>query len=239
MADVAAAPVSGSERVRSRAASERANEAWLRMSDSDRRSFLRSVAGEATNPHAEGLARLIRDLGERGARGWKQDLASKLGVSPGYVSKFLRPPYPSLSKRTAAQIEQRLGLDEGALARGVRAEDLRTSERSESELGARILDAYQAKGLTRTAFARAIGVKPNSVWRYEQGESRPRPDTLARIADVTGRSLEWLLVGERRERVDSAAPPSAYDLVRRMDARELRAFCAWVLAWTDEGPDAS
>ncbi len=153
-------------------------------------------------------------------------LASKLGVSPGYVSKF-------------EQVERRIGFDAGALARGVRAEGLRTSERSETQLGARILDAYQAKGLTRTAFARAIGVKPNSVWRYEQGESRPRPDTLAKIADVTGRSLEWLLVGERGERVDIAAPPSVYDLVRRMDARELRAFRAWVLAWTDEGPDAA
>ncbi|MCA9612978.1 MAG: helix-turn-helix transcriptional regulator [Myxococcales bacterium] len=112
------------------------------------------------------------------------------------------------------------------------------STRALAELGARILDAYQAKGHTRTAFARAIGVKPNSVWRYEQGESRPRPDTLARIADVTGRSLEWLLVGEHAgaltRPIESA--PSAYDLVRRMDARELRAFRAWVLAWTEEGP---
>lgn len=155
------------------------------------------------NPHAEGLARLIRDLGERGARGWKQDLASKLGVSPGYVSKFLRPPYPNLSERTAAQIEQRLGLDEGALAQGGRAK-VRTTERTTSEL--------------THADTSATPRDPSSAWRR----------AVERVRAELAHGVQ-----------PSAAPPSVYDLVRRMDARELRAFRAWVLAWTDEGPDAS
>lgn len=63
------------------------------------------------------------------------------------------------------------------------------------EMGERIRFAYQAKGLSRTEFSRQVGVKPNTIWCYEQGQSRPRPDTLVRISEVTGQSLEWLATG--------------------------------------------
>jgi plasmid maintenance system antidote protein VapI len=188
-------------------------------------------ASRASAAEREAFAALVRGVATQ--RGDKARVAAALGLDPAAVSRA-----HGLSEHAASRVARALGeswaldvslseSDRSAFLRSVAGERMNPHAEG-SELGARI-------------FARAIGVKPNSVWRYEQGESRPRPDTLARIAEVTGRSLEWLLVGEHA--AASTRPiqpaPSAYDLVRRMDARELRAFRAWVLAWTDEGPDAA
>jgi hypothetical protein len=64
-------------------------------------------------------ARVLADLierfgrGAKHARGWKQELASIMGVSPGYISKFLKEPFPNLSEDTAREIEKRIGLPDG------------------------------------------------------------------------------------------------------------------------------
>lgn len=46
-----------------------------------------------------------------------------------------------------------------------------------------------------SAFAREIGVQPNSVYRYERGEQTPSVPVLAKIAAATGRTMEWLATG--------------------------------------------
>jgi transcriptional regulator with XRE-family HTH domain len=45
---------------------------------------------------------------------------------------------------------------------------------------------------------RRVGVSRNAVIRYENGHGRPRADTLERIAQLGGVSVDWLLRGDRR-----------------------------------------
>ncbi len=63
-------------------------------------------------------------------------------------------------------------------------------------VGARMLEARTDVGmLNASEFARAIGVAPNSVYRYERGEQLPSGEVLLRVAKATGRTVEWLLEG--------------------------------------------
>lgn len=61
-------------------------------------------------------------------------------------------------------------------------------------VGERIRRARTEAGITNASeFARAIGVQPNSVYRYERGEQLISSEILTRVAMVTGRSMEWLM----------------------------------------------
>lgn len=44
--------------------------------------------------------------------------------------------------------------------------------------------------------AKDLGVEPPAYRKYERGQSVPPLDVLAMIHDITGRSLDWLLLGE-------------------------------------------
>lgn len=46
-----------------------------------------------------------------------------------------------------------------------------------------------SRGLTQTALALLLGVRKNSVHRYERGERFPRPRILARIETVTAGAI--------------------------------------------------
>jgi transcriptional regulator with XRE-family HTH domain len=67
----------------------------------------------------------------------------------------------------------------------------------------RIATVRQRLGLSQRRFAVRIGVSRNIVLRYEGGHGRPRTDTLERIAQLGGVSVDWLLGGDRQV----AAPP--------------------------------
>ncbi|WP_372457108.1 helix-turn-helix domain-containing protein [Microbacterium allomyrinae] len=47
-------------------------------------------------------------------------------------------------------------------------------------------------GLDQTQMAERVGVARNSISNYENGRSVPTFDVVARIAHVTGGSLDWL-----------------------------------------------
>lgn len=61
-------------------------------------------------------------------------------------------------------------------------------------LGSRIREARMAAGFdVGVAFAAEIGVKPHTLWRYENGKIRPSADVLHKIARACGVSMESLL----------------------------------------------
>lgn len=65
-------------------------------------------------------------------------------------------------------------------------------------LADRIKEARKAAGYdTQQSFADEIGVERASVsqWESPSKPTRPRPDHLAKIVDLTGRSFEWFLAG--------------------------------------------
>lgn len=72
-------------------------------------------------------------------------------------------------------------------------------------LGERIRAAYQLRGFTRRAFANAVGVAYNTMWRYEKGQNAPPSDVLVKIARLTGQTSEDLL---------TYASPDVAELVR-------------------------
>lgn len=51
-------------------------------------------------------------------------------------------------------------------------------------VGQRLRDARLARGMTASALAEEVGIKPSSVSRYEHNGGAPRPDVLARIAET-------------------------------------------------------
>lgn len=64
-------------------------------------------------------------------------------------------------------------------------------------------------GISRTAACKAAGVNENQIKNMEDGRSRnPRTDTMQKLADVLGMSLEWLLhgKGEKPSREDGREP---------------------------------
>lgn len=62
-------------------------------------------------------------------------------------------------------------------------------------IGERIKSARDAAQLSQYQLAQAIGVTPNTIWRYEHGEMRPRGDVIVRLAEKLGRPVEWFYQG--------------------------------------------
>lgn len=71
-------------------------------------------------------------------------------------------------------------------------------------IGERIRQARRAANMTQHALAKAVAVDQSTVARWEKGASAPGSAPLARLADVTATSPEWLAFGRRAA---SMAPP--------------------------------
>ena len=61
------------------------------------------------------------------------------------------------------------------------------------ELGARIAAARAAQGLSPDALADRLGVRPETVARWEQGSSAPRGNKLQMLAGLLGLLMVLLL----------------------------------------------
>lgn len=71
-------------------------------------------------------------------------------------------------------------------------------------VGERIRRTRLLRGMKQTELAEAVGVKPHSMWRYEEGENQPNPQKLDKIAEALGVPHRWLVRG-------GAAPPGLGD----------------------------
>jgi transcriptional regulator with XRE-family HTH domain len=66
-------------------------------------------------------------------------------------------------------------------------------------VGERIREARKACGIATAAdLADAVGVRQNTLYRYERGELVPSVWVLYRIARETGVRMEWLVSGDSR-----------------------------------------
>lgn len=59
-------------------------------------------------------------------------------------------------------------------------------------LGERIQKAREERGIAQAEMARRVGVVTTTAWRWEHGQSTPRPSDLTRLAEVLGVTKEWL-----------------------------------------------
>lgn len=70
----------------------------------------------------------------------------------------------------------------------------------------------QARGkMGREAAAAALGIQANTLGDYERGRTSPNPDLLARIGDVYGVSLDWLIAGRGEMRNNVTLESAAVD----------------------------
>ena len=66
----------------------------------------------------------------------------------------------------------------------------------------------EAKGLSQYDLAKALGYSRGQIGNYEQGTRRPDPETLQRLADFFGCSVDYLLGRNEslREQNDPSTP---------------------------------
>lgn len=69
------------------------------------------------------------------------------------------------------------------------------------ELNERLKNLRQAAGLTQTQIAKKVHVSQQSYAKYENGSSRPSPETIAMFADIYGVSTDYIL-GRKHEGID-------------------------------------
>jgi transcriptional regulator with XRE-family HTH domain len=69
-----------------------------------------------------------------------------------------------------------------------------------AELGNRIRQRREARGLKQADLAHALQISAQAVSKWERGENAPDITQLVPLSGLLGVSVEWLLVGARRER---------------------------------------
>ncbi|CAM1381424.1 LexA repressor [Fretibacterium fastidiosum] len=92
------------------------------------------------------------------------------------------------------------------------------TEGAEAGIGARIMARRKALGMKRPELAERLGVKPNTLYRYEIGSIGIRDSMKSRIAKELGVSLAYLVsgtaeVGRERgseETPEPVVPPQVY-----------------------------
>ena len=65
-----------------------------------------------------------------------------------------------------------------------------------TEIGQRIRELREYLGISQKEFAKALGLHPLSISRYELGKSKPAPSVLKLIEDKFGVNPEWLKNGK-------------------------------------------
>lgn len=63
-------------------------------------------------------------------------------------------------------------------------------------IGARIMEARTAAGMTRPELANRAGVSRQTVFRWEQGTTTPTTVAMEQVARVCGVSMRWLTTGK-------------------------------------------
>lgn len=97
----------------------------------------------------------------------------------------------------------------------------------DNEFPSRLLKLRASLGLDRAALARAAGIPYPCLGRWEAGTSRPRPESLIRVAQALSTSTEYLRTG-LGPKVTEPASKSIADVIA--DARKEVARAVGVLA---------
>jgi transcriptional regulator with XRE-family HTH domain len=65
---------------------------------------------------------------------------------------------------------------------------------------------------TRRAFAEALGIEEGTCGKYERAESYPHPETLGRIRQLTGATVDYLYFGD-----ESGLPLALYRRIQSLE----------------------
>jgi transcriptional regulator with XRE-family HTH domain len=90
-------------------------------------------------------------------------------------------------------LDKFLTLDNVPLVKNVMEED---DYMTEKNIGARIREAREARGLSASDLARSAGVTPTAVWNWESNGTKPRPNALAALCKALGVTEVYILSGD-------------------------------------------
>ncbi|MBP3703382.1 MAG: helix-turn-helix transcriptional regulator, partial [Lachnospiraceae bacterium] len=82
------------------------------------------------------------------------------------------------------------------------------------DLGSRILEQRQGKGMTQEELAVRIGVTPQALSKWERNQSLPDTALLADLCRVLGVSADYLLSTER-QKITENEDSQAEDIIRK------------------------
>jgi transcriptional regulator with XRE-family HTH domain len=71
--------------------------------------------------------------------------------------------------------------------------NMKKKENGKSNFGARLREAFE--GASNAEIARQLDLTPAAITNYMEGRIPPA-ETLTKIADITGCSLHWLIIGD-------------------------------------------
>jgi Zn-dependent peptidase ImmA (M78 family)/transcriptional regulator with XRE-family HTH domain len=91
--------------------------------------------------------------------------------------------------------------------------------------------ARKLRGMRKNELARSVGVTPAALSQYELGQSRPSPDTLARLALALGVPVRFFLLGHPQPASPSAAHFRSLRATTHLEREQVLAFghLAWRL----------
>lgn len=97
------------------------------------------------------------------------------------------------------------------------------------EFGNFLYELRTEKGLSQSELGRLVGVSNKAVSKWEMGAAKPRPEKLAKLAEIFGVTIEDLLRGERREKAEEEA---GSEIAFAIDVliREYRRAKKWLVA---------
>lgn len=92
-------------------------------------------------------------------------------------------------------------------------------------------------GVTQQTIAEKIGIKKTTYWSYETGRTQPDFETLIKIADYFGCSIDYLLGHETKNilHLDSwtAKEKVAINLMKQLDDDQLTLLLGYLAKMTD------
>jgi len=60
------------------------------------------------------------------------------------------------------------------------------------DIGKAMMEIREAKGISRSEMAKALGIMSQSVWKIEKGKSWPKPKTIEKFCEVAKVPLVYL-----------------------------------------------
>ena len=81
----------------------------------------------------------------------------------------------------------------------------------------RIREARKNAGYTQTQLAELLGIKNTTLSGYELGDSDPKSDTLIKIADICGCTVDFLLCNDKYAQ-ESPISPEALRIAHAFDS---------------------
>ena len=82
----------------------------------------------------------------------------------------------------------------------------------------------EEKNVTANEIADALNMSRQTIWAYERGERNPDPETLCAIADLLNVSLDMLIRGKEKDRLQGRSIEELLTIFRELSDEQLDYF---------------